>query len=247
MHGTLGWRVRRLQRCHYPPDEGQLYSREGASSEVIFAFQNINLLCKRQLEVACWAFLRPARAGAALGAGLLGSTRPNARPKIQLSADDGSSLQSCREAQGPGAIFLESAFLWPSFERLRKNRGREGFGAPPIVGPGLFVASGDRCPPHNHRQAARQRRGGLRVPGRDRPPRRSDREEGILKAAGMAALALGLQGYAGINLVVGGLPRIVDVNHHLLRLAGRMMASIPFSTSSTKTHPSTIFPSFCTW
>ncbi len=147
MHGTLGWRVRRLQRCHYPPDEGQLYSREGASSEVIFAFQNINLLCKRQLEVACWAFLRPARAGAALGAGLLGSTRPNARPKIQLSADDGSSLQSCREAQGPGAIFLESAFLWPSFERLRKNRGREGFGAPPIVGPGLFVASGDRCPP----------------------------------------------------------------------------------------------------
>jgi predicted ATP-grasp superfamily ATP-dependent carboligase len=41
-------------------------------------------------------------------------------------------------------------------------------------------------------------------------PRRSDREEEILKAAKMAAL--GLQGYAGIDLVVGDLPRVVDVN-----------------------------------
>jgi len=137
------------------------------------------------------------------------------------------SLALIREAakeSGPGGVWRASDRGPWSIRRLRR----------PV-------------PPHNHRQAARQRRGGLRVPGRDRPPRRSDREEEILKAAGMAALALGLQGYAGINLVVGGLPRIVDVNHHLLRLAGRMMASIPFSTSSTKTHPSTIFPSFCTW
>ena len=109
-----------------------------------------------------------------------------------------------------------------------------------------LVASGDRVLPLTVNkqlvcvEAGFEYQGGI-------VPRRSDREEGILKAAGMAALALGLQGYAGINLVVGGLPRIVDVNHHLLRLAGRMMASIPFSTSSTKTHPSTIFPSFCTW
>lgn len=43
-------------------------------------------------------------------------------------------------------------------------------------------------------------------------PYRSDREEEILKAARMAALALGLSGYAGIDLVVGDLPRVVDVN-----------------------------------
>ena len=43
-------------------------------------------------------------------------------------------------------------------------------------------------------------------------PRRSDREEEILKAAKMAALALGLSGYAGIDLVVDDLPRVVDVN-----------------------------------
>ncbi|MGB3944882.1 MAG: ATP-grasp domain-containing protein [Methanothrix sp.] len=43
-------------------------------------------------------------------------------------------------------------------------------------------------------------------------PYRSDREEEILKAAGMAARALDLRGYAGIDLVVGDLPRVVDVN-----------------------------------
>jgi len=43
-------------------------------------------------------------------------------------------------------------------------------------------------------------------------PHRSDREEEILKAAKMAALALDLSGYAGIDLVVGDLPRVVDVN-----------------------------------
>jgi len=37
----------------------------------------------------------------------------------------------------------------------------------------------------------------------------------------MAALALGLSGYAGIDLVVGDLPRVVDVNPHPRRLAGR--------------------------
>ena len=47
MNGTLGWQGRRLQRCRYRPDEGPWYNREGASSEVIFAFQDINLLCKR--------------------------------------------------------------------------------------------------------------------------------------------------------------------------------------------------------
>lgn len=43
-------------------------------------------------------------------------------------------------------------------------------------------------------------------------PYHTDREEEILKAAGMAARALGLSGYAGIDLVVGDLPRVVDVN-----------------------------------
>ncbi len=43
-------------------------------------------------------------------------------------------------------------------------------------------------------------------------PYRSDREEEILKAAKMAALALDLRGYAGIDFVVGDLPRVVDVN-----------------------------------
>ena len=43
-------------------------------------------------------------------------------------------------------------------------------------------------------------------------PYHTEREEEILKAAGMAARALGLSGYAGIDLVVGDLPRIVDVN-----------------------------------
>ncbi len=44
-------------------------------------------------------------------------------------------------------------------------------------------------------------------------PRRLDREEDeILKAAKMAALALDLSGRAGIDLVVGDLPRVVDAN-----------------------------------
>ncbi len=43
-------------------------------------------------------------------------------------------------------------------------------------------------------------------------PYHTDREEEILRAAKMAALALGLRGYAGIDLVVGDLPRVVDVN-----------------------------------
>jgi len=43
-------------------------------------------------------------------------------------------------------------------------------------------------------------------------PRRSDREEEILKAAKMAAEALDLSGRAGIDLVIGDLPRVVDVN-----------------------------------
>jgi predicted ATP-grasp superfamily ATP-dependent carboligase len=43
-------------------------------------------------------------------------------------------------------------------------------------------------------------------------PYHSDREAEILQAAKMAALALDLSGYAGIDLVVGDLPRVVDVN-----------------------------------
>ncbi|MHC1631844.1 MAG: ATP-grasp domain-containing protein [Methanotrichaceae archaeon] len=43
-------------------------------------------------------------------------------------------------------------------------------------------------------------------------PYRSDREEEILKVAEMAAKALNLRGYAGIDLVVSDYPRVVDVN-----------------------------------
>ena len=77
MHGTLGWQGRRLQRCHYRPDEGPWYSREGVSSKVIFAFQNI----KSSLQEAPWIIRRacaPARA-APPSLGLLVSTWPNAR------------------------------------------------------------------------------------------------------------------------------------------------------------------------
>ena len=43
-------------------------------------------------------------------------------------------------------------------------------------------------------------------------PYHTDREEEILRVAKAAARALDLRGYAGIDLVVGDLPRVVDVN-----------------------------------
>jgi predicted ATP-grasp superfamily ATP-dependent carboligase len=43
-------------------------------------------------------------------------------------------------------------------------------------------------------------------------PYHSDREKEILKVVEMAARALDLRGYAGIDLVVSDLPRVVDVN-----------------------------------
>ena len=43
-------------------------------------------------------------------------------------------------------------------------------------------------------------------------PYHTDREEEILRVAKAAARALDLSGYAGIDLVVGDLPRVVDVN-----------------------------------
>ncbi len=74
-----------------------------------------------------------------------------------------------------------------------------------------LVASGDRVLPLTVNkqlvcvEAGFEYQGGI-------VPYRSDREEEILKAAEMAARALDLSGYAGIDLVVGDLPRVVDVN-----------------------------------
>ena len=81
------------------------------------------------------------------------------------------------------------------------------------------IASGDRVLPLTvdkqlvSVEAGFEYRGGI-------VPYRSDREEEILKAAKMAARALDLSGYAGIDLVVGDLPRVVDRQppaHHLHR------------------------------
>lgn len=74
-----------------------------------------------------------------------------------------------------------------------------------------LIAAGDRVLPLTINkqlvcvEAGFEYRGGI-------VPYHTDREEEILKAAGMAARALGLSGYAGIDIVVGDLPRIVDVN-----------------------------------
>ncbi|MCR3883134.1 MAG: ATP-grasp domain-containing protein [Methanothrix sp.] len=74
-----------------------------------------------------------------------------------------------------------------------------------------LVASGDRVLPLTVNkqlvcvEAGFEYQGGI-------VPYHSDREEEILKVARMAALALDLRGYAGIDLVVGDLPRVVDVN-----------------------------------
>lgn len=75
-----------------------------------------------------------------------------------------------------------------------------------------LIASGDRVLPLTVNKQLVKVESGFQYEG-GIVPRRSDREEEeILKAAKMAALALGLQGYAGIDLVVGDLPRVVDVN-----------------------------------
>jgi hypothetical protein len=74
-----------------------------------------------------------------------------------------------------------------------------------------LIASGDRVLPLTVNkqlvsvEAGFEYRGGI-------VPYRSDREEEILKAAKGAARALDLRGYAGIDVVVGDLPRVVDVN-----------------------------------
>jgi hypothetical protein len=74
-----------------------------------------------------------------------------------------------------------------------------------------LIASGDRVLPLTVNkqlvsvEAGFEYRGGI-------VPYHTEREEEILKAAGMAARALDLRGYAGIDLVVGDLPRVVDVN-----------------------------------
>jgi len=74
-----------------------------------------------------------------------------------------------------------------------------------------LVASGDRVLPLTVNKQLVSVESGFEYQG-GIVPYRSEREEEILKAAKMAALALGLSGYAGIDLVVGDLPRVVDVN-----------------------------------
>jgi predicted ATP-grasp superfamily ATP-dependent carboligase len=74
-----------------------------------------------------------------------------------------------------------------------------------------LVASGDRVLPLTVNKQLVSVEAGFEYQG-GIVPYRSDREEEILKAAKMAALALDLSGYAGIDLVVGDLPRVVDVN-----------------------------------
>ena len=74
-----------------------------------------------------------------------------------------------------------------------------------------LVASGDRVLPLTVNKQLVSVEAGFEYEG-GIVPYHSDREEEILKAAKMAALALDLSGYAGIDLVVGDLPRVVDMN-----------------------------------
>lgn len=74
-----------------------------------------------------------------------------------------------------------------------------------------LIASGDRVLPLTVNKQLVSVEAGFEYQG-GIVPYHSDREDEILKAAKMAALALSLRGYAGIDLVVGDLPRIVDVN-----------------------------------
>jgi hypothetical protein len=74
-----------------------------------------------------------------------------------------------------------------------------------------LIASGDRVLPLTVNKQLVSVEAGFEYQG-GIVPYRSDREEEILKAAKMAARALDLSGYAGIDLVVGDLPRVVDVN-----------------------------------
>ena len=74
-----------------------------------------------------------------------------------------------------------------------------------------LIASGDRVLPLTVNKQLVSIEAGFEYLG-GIVPYRSDREEEILKAAKMAARALDLSGYAGIDLVVGDLPRVVDVN-----------------------------------
>jgi predicted ATP-grasp superfamily ATP-dependent carboligase len=74
-----------------------------------------------------------------------------------------------------------------------------------------LIASGDRVLPLTVNKQLVSVEAGFEYEG-GIVPYRSDREEEILQVAKMAARALDLRGYAGIDLVVGDLPRIVDVN-----------------------------------
>ncbi len=74
-----------------------------------------------------------------------------------------------------------------------------------------LIASGDRVLPLTVNKQLVSVEAGFEYQG-GIVPYHSDREEEILKVAKMAARALGLSGYAGIDLVVGDLPRVVDVN-----------------------------------
>jgi hypothetical protein len=74
-----------------------------------------------------------------------------------------------------------------------------------------LIASGDRVLPLTVNKQLVSIEAGFEYQG-GIVPRRSDREAEILQAAKMATLALDLSGYAGIDLVVGDLPRVVDVN-----------------------------------
>jgi predicted ATP-grasp superfamily ATP-dependent carboligase len=74
-----------------------------------------------------------------------------------------------------------------------------------------LIASGDRVLPLTVNKQLVSIEAGFEYLG-GIVPYRSDREEEILQVAKMAAKALDLSGYAGIDLVVGDLPRVVDVN-----------------------------------
>ncbi|HII07551.1 MAG TPA: ATP-grasp domain-containing protein [Methanotrichaceae archaeon] len=74
-----------------------------------------------------------------------------------------------------------------------------------------LIASGDRVLPLTVNKQLVSVESGFEYVG-GIVPHHSDREEEILQVAKMAALALDLRGYAGIDLVVGDLPRVVDVN-----------------------------------
>jgi predicted ATP-grasp superfamily ATP-dependent carboligase len=74
-----------------------------------------------------------------------------------------------------------------------------------------LIASGDRVLPITINKQLVSVEAGFEYQG-GIVPYRSDREEEILQVAKMVAKALNLSGYAGIDLVVGDLPRVVDVN-----------------------------------